>query len=88
MDDSNTFENLSSAGTFVLKTGSGFLHTITVNTTAAGAITVYNNTEASGKKIATIKASAAEQTFVYDINFNTGLTVVLAGASDITVSFT
>ena len=88
MDDSTTFENVGLAGTYVLKSGAGFLHTLTINTTSAGAITLYNNTSAAGKKIAIIKASVAEQTFVYDINFNVGLTMVLAGASDVTVSFT
>lgn len=88
MDDNFTFENMSAAGTYVLKTGACFLHSITVNTTAAGAITVYHNTSAAGKKLATIKASVAEQTFFYDINLTIGLTIVLAGASDVTVTFT
>jgi hypothetical protein len=79
--------NIAAAATTVIKTGPGVLHTLTVNTTAAGAITIYDNTLAAGTKIATIKASVAEQTFTYDVAFGTGLTIVTAAASDITVSY-
>ena len=81
------YENLNQAGTVTLKPAAGQLHTITVNTTAAGAITVYDNTAASGKVIAVLKASVAEQTFLYDLEFHTGLTINLAAASDITVTY-
>lgn len=73
--------------TTVVKTGSGVLHTITIGETAAGAITVYDNTAASGTILAILKASIAEQTFTLDIPFRIGLTVVTAAASKLTVSF-
>lgn len=81
-----SYANITSATTTVVKSGSGFLHAITVNTTAAGAITVYDNTSGSGTKIATLKSSVGEQTFTFNVIFNTGLTIVTAAASDITVS--
>lgn len=81
------YNNISSATTTVVKTGTGMLHGITVNTTAAGAITVYDNTAGSGTKIATLKASVAENHYRFDVAFTTGLTIVTAAASDITVSF-
>jgi hypothetical protein len=81
------YKNISTATTTIVKPGAGVLHTLTVNTTAAGAITIYDNTAASGTKIATLKASIAEQTFTFDVGFGTGLTIVTAAASDITVSF-
>lgn len=86
-------ENYSSAyistqTTTTVKTGSGFLHTITLGETAAGAITVYDNTAASGTILAVLKASIAEQTFQLDLPFKTGLTIVTAAASKLTVSYT
>lgn len=89
MEKNYSWENYAAAGTVVVKPDNGFLHAITVNTTAAGTITVYDNASAaSGKKIATIKSNVAEQTFLYDLPFVNGLTIVLAAASDITVVFT
>lgn len=83
-----SYNNISTATTTVVKSGVGMLHTITINTTAAAAITVYDNTAASGTKIATIAASPAiGSVFRYDVSFTNGLTIVTAGASDITVSF-
>ena len=78
--------NIASATTTVIG-GPGILHSIVINTTAAGTITIYDNTAASGTKIATIKASAVEGTYLYDVRCRTGLTIVTAAASDITVSY-
>ncbi len=82
-----SYSNITSATTTTVKSGAGFLHAITVNTTAAGAITVYDNTAGSGTKVATLKSSVGEQTFIFDVTFGTGLTIVTAAASDITVSY-
>lgn len=73
--------------TTVVKTGPGVLHTITLGETAAGAITVYDNTAASGTILAVLKASIAEQTFAFDLEFKIGLTIVTAGASKLTVAY-
>jgi hypothetical protein len=78
---------ISSATTTVVKSGAGMLHSIVVTETAAGAITVYDNTAASGTIKAVLKASVAEGTYTFDITFATGLTIVTAGASKITVSY-
>lgn len=83
----NKFNNISTATTTVVKNRSGILKNIVVNTTAAGAITVYDNTSAAGSKIATFPASAVVGTYSYDARFVNGLTVVTAAASDITVTF-
>lgn len=82
-----THTNVAAATTTVCKPDAGVLGSLTVNTTAAGAITIYDNTTASGTKIATIKASVAEQTFNFNVAFATGLTVVTAAASDITIAW-
>ncbi len=82
------YRNIASAGTYVLSTGPATLGTITINTTAAAAITIYDSTSATGTKIATIAASPViGSTFVYNVDCLTGLTIVTAGASDITVGF-
>lgn len=83
-----SYNNITTATTTVVKTGVGVLHSITVNTTTAFAITVYDNTSAAGTKIATIAASPViGSTFIYDVAFKNGLTIVTAGASDLTVSY-
>lgn len=88
MNNAHNYTNISTATTTVVKSGTGVLHSIVVNTTAAAAITVYDNTAGSGTKIATIAASPAiGSTFQYDVAFATGLTIVTAGTSDITVSW-
>ena len=81
------YSYISSATTTTVKSGAGFLHAITLGETAAGAITVYDNTAGSGTVIAVLKASIAEQTFVLNVSFGTGLTIVTAAASKLTVSY-
>lgn len=81
------FTNISTATTTAVKTGAGHLHSIVVGTTAAGAITIYDNTSGSGTKIGTLKASIVEGTYLFDCAFATGLTIVSAAASDITVTY-
>ena len=77
--------NITTATTTVVKTGIGRLKAIVVNTTAAGTITIYDNTSAAGTKIGTMKTSIAENTYTYECRFQTGLTIVTGAASDITV---
>lgn len=65
------------------------LHSLVINTTAAATITLYDGpSAAAGTKFATLKASIAEGTYYYDAKITTGkLTIVLAGASDVTVFY-
>jgi hypothetical protein len=78
---------ISSATTTTVKSGAGTLHTIVVGETAAGAITIYDNTAASGTTIMVLKSSIVEGTYVFDRDFSTGLTIVTAAASKIHVSY-
>lgn len=82
-----SYSNITSATTTTVKSGSGFLHAINVNSTAAGTITIYDNTAGSGTKIGTLKSSIAESTYIFNVSFSTGLTIVTGAASDITVSY-
>lgn len=80
--------NITTATTTVVKTGPGILVSIVLNETNAGTITIYDNVAASGTIIATIAAAAgAGSVFGYLCQFTDGLTVVTAGADDITVVY-
>lgn len=78
---------ISSATTTTVKSGSGYLRSITVGETAAGAITIYDNTAGSGTVIGVLKASIAERTYYFESSFATGLTIVTAAASKISVCY-
>lgn len=88
------YTNITAAAptTTTIKTGPGILHAVIINASAAtGVITIYDNTAASGNKIATITtpASVVESQYVllYDVEFLVGLTVVTStAAQDITIS--
>lgn len=83
----NNYLRISSATTTTVKSGRGYLHGIILGATAAGAITIYDNTAGSGTIIGVLKASIGEQTFMYNCQFGVGLTIVTAGASDLTVIY-
>lgn len=86
-----SFANITTATTTAVKSGAGVLHTISINAlgTVASTTTVYDNTAGSGTKIATINTLAGQETYLYDVAFSTGLTIVTTGtvAPDITVSY-
>lgn len=79
--------------TTVVKSGAGFLHSITFNSaaTATNVTTVYDNTAGSGTVIAIPAATTATvpTTLMYDVSFATGLTILTATAngSNMTVSY-
>lgn len=75
------------ATTTVVKTGKGILHAITVEGGTAGTITVYDNTAASGTKLADFSSTNALQTYVFDVAFSTGLTIVTSAATSVSVAY-
>ena len=84
------YTNITGQATTTVKSGSGVLHTICVNTAAATeTITIYDNTAGSGTKIGTATVYASTNPcLTYDIYFATGLTIVTATASsDLTISY-
>jgi len=81
------FKNISASGTTVVQSGHGTLHTVVINTTAATGIVIYDGLNVGGTRIATIAASPViGSTLMYDAEFTSGLTVVVGGNSDITLS--
>lgn len=76
---------ISTATTTTVKSGRGNLVRIVVTETAAGAITIYDNTAASGTILGVLKASIVEGSYEIGCRFQTGLTIVTAGASKLTV---
>jgi hypothetical protein len=89
----NKYKNLHGAATTIVKSGAGYLHTICCNNaTASSVVTLYDNTSASGTPIAIITmgtgTSAQAFTQIFDIVFNTGLTIVTTvSGTDVTVSY-
>lgn len=87
---------IATIATTTVKASPAFLHTVTINTGAAGTVTLYDiagvgctGTPASGK-FATIQAVATTNdpvSLVYDVQTKNGLCVVTAAATDVTVSF-
>lgn len=76
---------INTIATTVVLSGRGILKRIVVNTSAAGAITVYDNTSAAGLPLGILKASIAEGSYDYDVEMQSGITIVTAAASNITV---
>jgi hypothetical protein len=82
--------NIAAAATTVVKSGPGILKKIIVNAaTASGVITIYDNTAASGTKIATITHPGTLLQNQYELEFEcecaTGITVVTSGNDNVTV---
>ena len=85
------YSHLNANGTTTIKSGAGWLHTITINIKgeSGNTVTVYDNTTSSGTVIAVIDPTQNLVTLSFDVAFQTGLTLVLASgtAPDITVSY-
>lgn len=78
------YKYIDSATTTTITASQGVLHSIVVNTAAAGTITV---SDANGT-IALLKASVVEGTYLYDVSFNGYLAIVTGSAdSNVTVTY-
>lgn len=83
----NAYAYISTATTTQVKTGAGVLHRIIVSETAAGSIKVIDNTTGTTTNLAELKASIAEGSYEFNCKFATGLRIVTAGASKVTVIY-
>lgn len=77
------YKNIKTATTTAICPKSSILHAITVNTTAAGTITVLDG----AAEVAILKLSIAEGTYVYDVAINKALSIVTGATSNITVAY-
>ncbi len=89
--DDYLYAHISSAATTIISGVACKLIRVVVNTTAAGATTIYNAPTSalstSGVVGAVLKASVVEGDYEYGIKMPAGLVVVTAGASDLTVVY-
>lgn len=85
--DNYQYAYIDSATTTQVDTGQGQLIRIIVGETSAGAISIIDNTSGSTVNLGTLKASIAEGTYDFFVNYATGLRIITAGASKITVVY-
>ena len=77
---------ITTATTTVIKTGQGQYGGIEVLGGTTGTITVYDNTSATGKKLADFDTTnAINPTYIQNSGFSVGLTVVTSAATKINV---
>lgn len=78
---------IDTATTTQVDSGMGQLIAIVVGETAAGAISLIDNTAGSTVNIGTLKASVVEGTYWFLANYAVGLRIITAGASKISVIY-
>lgn len=82
---------ISTATTTLVKSGKGKLHAIVINSkgTVASTITIYDALTATGTPYAVIDSLNLSGSFIYDIDFDTGLCIVTTGtvAPNLTVVY-
>lgn len=87
------FTNVGALATTVVRSGKGKLHAITMNQAiASGVLTIYDNTSAAGSAIiGTITHPGTllqnQYCLIYDVCFQTGLTIVSDHNDNFTVSW-
>jgi hypothetical protein len=88
-DFSYSYAHVAGAANTTVKTGSGILHAIVINTPATGNITIFDNTTNSGTIVAIINSTTSiqPQTILYDITFSVGCTVSTAASQDVTIVY-
>jgi hypothetical protein len=76
---------IASATTTQVNTGQCILHYIVVNSTAAGTIKIIDGVSGTTANVGILKSNVAEGTYRYDCVMATGIRIVTASTSDITV---
>jgi hypothetical protein len=86
----NGYTHLAANATTTIKSGAGTLRGVTVGTKGAtgNTLTLYDNTAGSGTVIGVIDTTREQPFYPFDVQFTTGLTVVIATgtAADVTVA--
>lgn len=86
------YQYIGDATTTQVKNGQGFLQTVSINSPGGApcSATLYDNTAASGSKIAVVDCSGQPRQLDYGVNFTNGLTVVTAASGvppDVTILY-
>jgi len=84
----NTYTSITTATTTLIKTGSGMLKSITILGGTGGLVSVFDNTAGSGTALipAFTAVTTTSVTLTFDAVFATGLTIVTAAATLLSVS--
>jgi len=82
----NEAKNIAVAKTTYLARSYGVLNNISLNTNG-GTVTVYDSTTGSGTLLGSIASDAPEGTYLQNIAFYNGLTIVTGGTADVTVTY-
>lgn len=69
------YKFVSGTGVVTIKSGSGILHTVTVEGGTSGTIDLFDSTTASGTTFSSFTATNTPQTYTYDVAFSSGVTV-------------
>lgn len=85
--DNYRVKYISTATTTQVKTGAGVLKAIVVGETAAGQISIIDNTSGSTVNLGALKASITEGTYEFNCQFAVGLRIITAAASKISVIY-
>lgn len=85
--DNYQYAYISTATTTQVDIGQGQLIRIVLTETTAFAISVIDNTSGSTVNLAGFVASAPVGTYDFGIQYNTGLRIITAGASKLTVVY-
>lgn len=86
--DDNRYAYISSATTTQVVTGAGKLVRIILGETAAGSIKIIDGTSGTTTNLAELKASIVEGQYDFGVAFGSGLRIITAGASKLTVVYT
>lgn len=82
-----SYFQISSATTTVVKATAGYINSIICVGGTLGAVTVYDNTAASGAVIVPTVTPVAGGVLIKNVSFSTGLTILTAAATVITGSY-
>lgn len=87
MIETFSYRFINTAGSTLVKSGSGVLHSVVLGETAAQAIKVYDSIGSGGTQIAELKASIVERTYEFHSRFAKGLYIENPGGSKLTIIY-
>ena len=87
MNDDYLGKYIATATTTQVKTGAGALKAIVVGTEAAGAIKIIDGTSGTTTNLGELESGANPGTYEFNCQFTSGLRIVTAAATKITVIY-